>query len=119
MAINVSVVNPLRLDLAARSASEAGHGLNTAYNLKWRKYGEACDGEGISFCPFILDTFGAWHDRAATETKRLAQALARATGQPDSQVVSHLIQRFSILVIRGSAILMVNRIPNTDDCFDP
>ena len=76
--------------------------------------GEACDEEGISFCHFITDTFGAWHDRAASETKRLAQA----TGQPDSQVVSHLIQRFSILVIRGSAILMVNRIPNTDDLFD-
>ena len=80
--------------------------------------GEACDEEGISFCHFIIDTFGAWHDRAASETKRLAQALARATGQPDSQVVSHLIQRFSILVIRGRAILMVNRIPNTDDLFD-
>ena len=69
LAIDVSVVNPLRLDLAARSANEAGHGLKTAYNLKWRKYGEACDEEGISFCPFIIDTFGAWHDRAASETK--------------------------------------------------
>ena len=70
MAIDVTVVNPLRLDLAQRSASEPGLGLKTAFNTKWRKYGETCDKEGITFCPFVLDTFGAWDSRAVSETKR-------------------------------------------------
>ena len=83
--------------------------------MKYIKYGEACEGEGMSFCPFVLDTFGAWHERAVGETKKLGQALARATGQPDSQVVGHLFQRLSLLAMRGSAILLVNRIPVVDD----
>ena len=115
LAIDVTVVNPLRLDLAARSAEEAGHGLQTAYNTKWRKYGEKCEEEGLVFCPFVLDTFGAWHSRAVTETKKLGQALARSTGQCDSEAVSHLFQRLSVLLIRGNAILMVNRVPQNVD----
>ena len=115
LAIDVTIVNPLRLDLAARSATEPGLGLTTAFNTKYRRYGESCEGEGISFCPFVLDTFGAWHERAVGETKKLGQALARATGQPDSQVVGHLFQRPSFLAMRGSSILLVNRIPVADD----
>ena len=65
----------------------------------------------LVFAPLCLDSFGAWHERAATEVKRLGLALARASGQPDSQVISHLIQRLSLLVMRGSAILLVNRTP--------
>ena len=112
MAIDVTVVNPLRLDLAQRSASEPGLGLKTAFNTKWRKYGETCDKEGITFCPFVLDTFGAWDSRAVSETKRLGQALARSTGQLDSEVVSHLFQRLSVLLMRGNALLLINRIPD-------
>ena len=80
LAIDVTVVNPLRLDLAARSAEKAGHGLQTPHNTNWRKYGEKCEEESLVFCPFDLDTFGAWHSRAVSETKKLGQALARSTG---------------------------------------
>ena len=111
LAIDVTIVNSVRLDLVSRSAIDPGLGLTTAFNNKWRRYAEACESEGISFCPFVLDSFGAWHERAATEVKRLGLALARASGQPDSQVISHLIQRLSLLVMRGSAILLVNRTP--------
>ena len=112
LAIDVTVINPLRQDLAEKSAKEPGVGLKTAFNLKWRKYGDPCDQEGVTFCPFVLDTFGAWDERAVHETKRLGQALARSSGQPDSEVVSHLFQRLAVLLMRGSAILLINRIPN-------
>ena len=113
MAIDVTVVNPLRLDLAARSAVEEGHGLLTAFNTKWRRYGELCEAESLLFYLFVLDTFGARHTRAVTETKKLGQALTRSTGQSDSETISHLFQRLSVLLTRGNAILMVNRAPPT------
>ena len=109
------MVNPLRLDLAARSAEKAGHGLQTPHNTNWRKYGEKCEEESLVFCPFDLDTFGAWHSRAVSETKKLGQALARSTGQSDSEAVSHLFQRLSVFLIRGNAILMINRVPHNVD----
>ena len=101
--------------MAARSAVEPGHGLTTAFNTKWRKYGDKCDREGISFCPFVLDTFGAMHERAVLETRKLGQALARATGKEDSETVKHLLQRILVLLVRGNATLIINRIPRTID----
>ena len=114
LAIDVTVVNSVRLDLVARCAEDPGLGLSTAFGNKWRRYGKACEAEGISFCPFVIDSFGAWHERAAREVKRLGLALARATGQSDSQVIGQLIQRLSLLVMRRSAILLVNRTPEDD-----
>ena len=90
---------------------EAGHGLTTAFNTKWRRYGEKCEREGIWFCPFILDTFGAFHERAVIETKKLGQALARATGQSDSETIKHLFQCLSVLLIKGNATLIIVRVP--------
>ena len=95
-----------------QSAKEPGIGLKTAFNVKWRKYGDPCEQEGITFCPFVMDTFGAWDDRAVHETKCLGQALDWSAGQPDSEVVSHLFQRLAVLLMQGSAILLINRIPN-------
>ena len=76
---------------------------------------DPCYQEGIIFCPFVMDTFGAWDDRAAHETKHLGvgQSLTRSSGQPDSEVLSHLFQRLAVLLMRESAILLKNRIPNT------
>ena len=94
---------------------EPGHGLNTAFNMKWRRYGEKCEREGVSFCPFVFDTFGAMHERAVAETRKLGQALARATGKEDSETIKHLLQRLSVLLIRGNAALIINRIPSVAD----
>ena len=119
LAIDVTVVNALRLDLAAKAVTEPGVGLKTAFNTKWRKYGDICAEEGVSFCPFVLDTFGAWDERAIAETKKLGQALARSTGQLDSEVISHLFQRLSVLLHRGNSLLLVNRIPvATSPCIN-
>ena len=53
LAINVTVGNPLRLDLAVKCVAESGVGLKTVFNTKWHKYGEDCEREGVTFCPFF------------------------------------------------------------------
>ena len=90
---------------------DSKNGLTTAFNTKWRRYGEKCEREGIGFCPFILDTFGAFHERAVIETKKLGQALAQATGQSDSETIKHLFQRLSVLLIRGNATFIIAHVP--------
>ena len=60
--LDVTVVNPLQLCLAEKSADVPGHSLSVAFNRKWTKHGEACLREGMSFIPLAVETFGAWHE---------------------------------------------------------
>ena len=41
----------------------------------------------------------------------MKQALARQTGQEESEAIRHLAQRLAVLLARGNASLLLNRIP--------
>ena len=58
------------------------------------------------------NAFGSWHTRLVKDTRKVGQALSWATVQSNSETISHLFQRLSILLVRGNSILIVNRIPN-------
>ena len=110
--MDVTVNNPLQLSLLERSADSPGHSLNVAFNRKWTKYGEACLQEGVKFIPLPCETFGAWHEAALCEIKKLGCALARHLGQDESETVKHLFESLSILLMKGNIALLINRIPS-------
>ena len=43
--------------------------------------------------------------------KRLGSALARHTGQEESEAIRHVGQRMAVLLAKGNASLLLNRIP--------
>ena len=45
------------------------------------------------------------------EGKKLAAALARHTGQEEGEACQHLFSRLSILLQKGNAAILLNRIP--------
>ena len=112
-AYDVTVVNPLRLDLAKKSAEEPGFAVAQAYRSKWSKYGPcpSCESQGLEFIPLPVDTFGCWHATAINHLKKLGSALARATCSEESVVTQHLFQCLSILLVKDNASLLLNRIP--------
>ena len=59
----------------------------------------------------VVETLGGWEEGAAQVVKKLGQALARATGQEDNEVVRHLFGKLSILLQRDNASLILNRAP--------
>ena len=73
---------------------------------------EECRRQGIAFLPMVVETFGGWHPDAKREVKKLGAALARHTGQDETEATSHLWSRMSILLQRGNAAILGNRIPN-------
>ena len=95
-----------------KAGTEPGHALRQRHQKKWRKYGEACQAEGMSFQPVALETLGGWHEGGVAVVNRPGQALARATGQEEGEVVRHLFRRLSILLVRGNAALLISRIPS-------
>ena len=65
-AYDITVINPLQLSLAERSAETAGHSLTVAYKRKWDLYGEVCYQEGIDFVPLPVETMGGQRVHLAT-----------------------------------------------------
>ena len=59
-----------------------------------------------------METLGGWSVAAADQIRRLGQALARATGQEGADSVKHLFGRLSVLLMRGNAALLLNRVPS-------
>ena len=61
--------------------------------------------------PLAAETFGGWHSVADREVRKLGSALARRTGQEEGEAISHLWGRLGVLLQRGNAALLGNRIP--------
>ena len=111
-ALDVTVVTPLQDNTMPGAAHTAGHALTYAYERKINGAEEECRRQGIAFLPIVAETFGGWHPDAKREVKKLGAALARHTGQDEGEATSHLWSRMSILLQRGNAAILGNRIPN-------
>ena len=111
LAIDVTVVSSLQIQLVNRAGTEPGHALDHRYQEKWRKYGDLCASEGIVFQPMPVEVLGGWHEGAVSHLKKLGQALARAVGQEEGEVVRHLFSRLSILLMKGNSQLTLTRHP--------
>ena len=57
------------------------------------------------------ESFGGWHEVAVTEVERLGAALARQSGQDEDEAVRHLWGKLAILLQRGNAAILANRVP--------
>jgi hypothetical protein len=107
-ALDVTVVSPLLTDRLANSVSTPGHTLTMtcAFNDKCRDYLAACQREGIAFIPLPVETLGGWHPKAVLQIKKLA----RTMGKDEDEAIRHLFQRLAVLLVKGNAALLVNRI---------
>ena len=110
-ALDVTVVNPLQSATVAGAAITPGHALNYAHDRKLRGAAEDCRKQGIAFLPMAVESLGGWHVAAVKEVKKLAAALARNTGQVEADVKRHIWGRLALLVQRGNAAILGNRVP--------
>jgi len=60
----------------------------------------------------VVETFGGWEESAVAQLKKLGSALARHTGEEESEKIRHLYERLAILLVKGNAALFLNRLPN-------
>ena len=55
------------------------------------------------------------HEVAEREVRKLGAALARHTGQEESEAIGHLWGRLWVEVQRGDAVILGNRVPSLPD----
>jgi len=108
---DVTVTHPLQAATVARAATTPGHAASEAYDRKMRLAAEGCRRQGLVFIPLAMESLGGWHEAAVAEVK-LGSALARHTGQLEGEAVSHLFQKLSILLVKGNAAMVNNRVPD-------
>ena len=111
-ALDVTVVNPLQAALVVGVAATPGHALSHRYSTKMAGAAEDCRRQGIKFLPVVVETLGGWHQGAEQEVKKLAGAKARHTGQEEEEALRHAFTRLSIILMKGNAAILSNRIPN-------
>ena len=73
---------------------------------------EDCRLQGTAFLPLVAESFGGWHQCAEKEVKKLGSALARHTGQLEGEAIANLRGRLCILLQRGNAAIVGNRVPD-------
>ena len=110
-AMDVTVVNPMQGATLVQAATTPGYALSFTFDRKARGAAEDCMRQGIAFLPLAVESFGGWHSAAVGEVKKLGAALARQTGQEEGEAVGHLWGRLGILLQRGNAAILGNRVP--------
>ena len=104
------MVNPLQSALVNGAATTPGHALAKRYGEKMTMHGEACRLAGMVFLPLPVETLGGWHDQTVSLVKRLG--LPWPGRQEESEAIRHFSQRMAILLAKGNASLLLNRVPN-------
>ena len=67
---------------------------------------------GVAFVSLPFETLGGWHEVTVREVKKIGSALSRHTGSNEGETIKHVIQRISVLLIKGNAALLLNRQPS-------
>ena len=73
---------------------------------------DLCREQAIAFIPVVAESLGGWHREALEQLHKLSSALARHTGQEESEKFDHLVKRVSILLQKGLASMLLNRNPS-------
>ena len=110
-ALDVTVVNPLQVATVAQAAETAGHALTFAFERKMRGAFDECMQQGIKFIPIVAETLGGWDKVAVEEIKKLATAKARHAGGEEEEQIRRAFTKLSVLLMRGNAAILANRIP--------
>ena len=110
-ALDVTVVTPLQDATVAQAAVDAGHALQFAFNRKMRQADDLCRQQGIKFIPIVAETLGGWDKVAIAEVKKLMAAKVRHLGGDEDEETKYTFSKLSILLMKGNAAILANRIP--------
>ena len=113
-ALDVTVTSSLASSNLAAAAARPGGALEKAYDRKMHDAADACREQGLVFFPIAFEALGGVHQVAVTQLKRLGATLARHTGSDEREVVSQLLQRISLHLMRGNSALIAGRRPDSD-----
>ena len=102
------------------AAGDRGGGSYNTRSQPWLRFWQKNEGScwrlpEVAFIPLAFESLGGWNKTAEVQVKRIAQALARQTCREESECVSKATSRLSLLLMKGNAAILTNRIPSAPD----
>ena len=113
IAVNVTVVNPVQNKYIQHAAYEPGIALEGAKQRKKDEAEEGLEEAGITFLPFVMESFGGWDQEAVQLVKRLANCKARNQGKEEEGADKFSYQWVSIALMKGNAQMLTARQTDT------
>ena len=110
-ALDLTVIKPLQAATVVKASATPGSALQVAFDHKVAGVGEACRRQGLAFLPLAMDSQGGWRKVAEGEVRKLGSAVGRQKGQEESEATSQLLQKFSVLLMKGNCGMLLNSSP--------
>ena len=107
----------MQSDTVVGAATTAGFALTKAYKSKLQGSEEDCRRQGLVFLPLAAEALGGWHEVAEDQVGKLGGALARHTVHEEGEVKRQLWEKLSVMLMKGNAALLTNRIPSETDNY--
>ena len=95
-AIDISIVNPLSVNLLRRAAEKSGAALEERFSQKCRKYQERCGAKNVIFLPFVLEVFGGFNSEDLKIISKIARGHAFHGWEDYKTSKKHMFQRISV-----------------------
>ena len=102
-AIDVTITNPLNMDIVSKSANQAGSAAAMRAASKITKYHQACASKNINFIPFALETFGGFSKEAQKVINKVTSALALNAGWDYKVIKKQFYERLSVQIQKQNA----------------
>jgi hypothetical protein len=111
---DLAVTDPLQDKYVHRAATSQCFSANDyAVNVKMKKYSDMINRhkDTLVFFPMVVETFGAWSQKAVDFFKLLVNWLSHRDSNTARSIIHlNLMQRLSCILQRGTARMLLNRI---------
>ena len=110
-AFDVAVTSPLSQTALPQSYKTPGAALSSMKTRKLDKHPRACQINGVTFVPLVVETLGGWDIDAIFHIHSIAKMSASCSAPRSETSIRQLFQRLSVLLQRANAGLIASRAP--------
>ena len=118
VAYDLCVTSALRPDILQRCTHEPQYAAQVGRERKLRNIGNQAREAGFNFKALSCTSFGYWDPVAEREIVKICRAKSARLGLSDSKVVASEFRLLSCAIMRGLALMILNRDIYCDDIDD-
>ena len=107
------VTSPLQPNIIKHAAEKSGYAIEAAEERKYAQHEKNCSEQGFLFVPLAVESLGGLSVTLKKALKRIALLADSRNYQSQGHAIAfdRLAQSVSVLIVRGSATMLLARVP--------
>ena len=112
-ALDVTVTSPLQPNIINHAAEKSGYAIEAAEERKYAEHEKNCSEQGFLFVPLAVESLGGLSVTLKKALKRIALLADSRNYQSQGHAIAfdRLAQSVSVVIVRGSATMLLARVP--------